>query len=72
MLSQLLGLHPFTSPSFACSGDKYKQSQRTSAGAHKWLDVGVWGSTAECVKAVKVGSRGEGLGLVTEMLPALL
>ncbi|MEW5320365.1 MAG: hypothetical protein WDW38_011441 [Sanguina aurantia] len=35
------------------STDKYKRSQRTSGGAEKWLDVKVWGSTSECLAAVK-------------------
>ncbi|KAG2499348.1 hypothetical protein HYH03_002923 [Edaphochlamys debaryana] len=33
--------------------NKYKLSQRTAAGADKWLDVRVWDSTAACVSAAK-------------------
>ncbi|EFJ42923.1 hypothetical protein VOLCADRAFT_109989 [Volvox carteri f. nagariensis] len=32
---------------------KYKVSQRTAAGADKWLDVKMWDSTAECLAAVR-------------------
>ncbi|GIL43096.1 hypothetical protein Vafri_886 [Volvox africanus] len=34
---------------------KYKVSQRTAAGADKWLDVKLWDSTAECLAAVRAG-----------------
>ncbi|GLC35824.1 hypothetical protein PLESTB_000498100 [Pleodorina starrii] len=32
---------------------KYKVSQRTAAGADKWLDVKIWDSTSECLAAVR-------------------
>ena len=32
---------------------KLKQSQRTTAGAEKWLDVRVWGETRPCLGAFK-------------------
>lgn len=35
------------------NGTKYKQSQRTTAGAEKWLDVKVWTSTNECLGGLK-------------------
>ncbi|GLI68939.1 hypothetical protein VaNZ11_013368 [Volvox africanus] len=34
---------------------KYKVSQRTAAGADKWLDVKLWDSTTECLAAVRAG-----------------
>lgn len=40
------GLHYVTNRS-------YKQSKRSSAGAHKWLDVQVWDETADCLAHVK-------------------
>lgn len=33
--------------------DKYKKSQRTAAGADKWLDTRLWDSTSECLTALK-------------------
>ncbi|KAI8471479.1 MAG: Alpha/beta knot methyltransferase [Monoraphidium minutum] len=35
------------------NGTKYKQSQRTTAGAEKWLDVKVWTSTESCLGGLK-------------------
>ncbi|KXZ56653.1 hypothetical protein GPECTOR_1g589 [Gonium pectorale] len=35
------------------SDNKYKVSQRTAAGADKWLDVRFWNSTTDCIAAVK-------------------
>lgn len=35
------------------NGSKLKQSQRTTAGAEKWLDVNVWDDTAECLGGFK-------------------
>ncbi|GFR41232.1 hypothetical protein Agub_g1905 [Astrephomene gubernaculifera] len=32
---------------------KYKASQRTAAGADKWLDIKLWDSTSDCLAAVK-------------------
>ncbi|KAG2442851.1 hypothetical protein HXX76_002930 [Chlamydomonas incerta] len=32
---------------------KFKMSQRTAAGADKWLDVKAWDSTGECLAALK-------------------
>ena len=34
-------------------GEKFKESQRTTAGADKWIELKKWKSTAECVKAPK-------------------
>lgn len=34
-------------------GDKFKESQRTTAGADKWLELKKWKSTNECVKDLK-------------------
>lgn len=33
--------------------DKYKKSQRTAAGADKWLDTKLWDSTADCLGSLK-------------------
>jgi tRNA (guanosine-2'-O-)-methyltransferase len=33
--------------------EKFKESQRTTAGADKWLEVKKWKSTADCVKELK-------------------
>jgi len=35
------------------SGEKFKESQRTTAGADKWIELERWRSTAECVAALK-------------------
>lgn len=35
------------------SDKRYKQSQRTAAGADKWLHTRVWDSTSECLTAAK-------------------
>jgi tRNA (guanosine-2'-O-)-methyltransferase len=34
-------------------GEKFKESQRTTAGADKWVEVKRWKSTSESVKALK-------------------
>lgn len=34
-------------------GEKFKESQRTTAGADKWIEVQKWKSTSECIKALK-------------------
>jgi tRNA (guanosine-2'-O-)-methyltransferase len=34
-------------------GEKFKESQRTTAGADKWTEVKKWKSTAECVQELK-------------------
>lgn len=33
--------------------DKFKESQRTTAGSDKWLEIKKWQSTADCVKQLK-------------------
>lgn len=33
--------------------DRYKKSQRTAAGADKWLDTRLWDSTPACLGALK-------------------
>lgn len=33
--------------------DKFKESKRVTQGAHKWLDIKKWTSTAECVQQLK-------------------
>lgn len=33
--------------------DKYKRSQRTAAGADKWLDTRLWDSTPDCLSGLK-------------------
>jgi tRNA (guanosine-2'-O-)-methyltransferase len=33
--------------------DKYKRSQRTAAGADKWLDTRLWDTTASCLGSLK-------------------
>eukprot|EP00877_Chromochloris_zofingiensis_P012873 jgi/Chrzof1/783/Cz01g28200.t1 len=35
------------------SADRYKKSQRTAAGADKWLDVRLWDTTTECLSSLK-------------------
>lgn len=34
-------------------GEKFKESQRTTAGADKWIEVTKWKSTSACVQALK-------------------
>lgn len=34
-------------------GEKFKESQRTTAGADKWVEVQKWKSTKDCVRALK-------------------
>ena len=46
--------------------DNYKKSQRTSAGADKWLDTRLWDSTEECLGALK----GAGYQIVVTHLSA--
>ena len=38
------------------SGEKFKESQRTTAGADKWIELKKYKSTAECVVALKSDS----------------
>lgn len=35
------------------SGEKFKESQRTTAGADKWVELKKWKSTKECVGSLK-------------------
>jgi len=35
------------------AADKYKRSQRTAAGADKWLDMRLWDDTAACLQGLK-------------------
>lgn len=35
------------------ASDKYKRSQRTAAGADKWLDMRLWDDTTQCLTALK-------------------
>ncbi|GBF98465.1 hypothetical protein Rsub_11675 [Raphidocelis subcapitata] len=46
------------------NGTKMKQSQRTTAGAEKWLDARLWDSTAACLS----GLRGAGYQIVVTAL----
>jgi hypothetical protein len=46
--------------------DKYKKSQRTAAGADKWLDTRLWDSTADCLGSLKAA----GYQIVTTHLSA--
>jgi len=48
------------------NGTKYKQSQRTTAGAEKWLDVKVWSDTRDCLN----GFKEAGFQIVTTHLSA--
>lgn len=34
-------------------GEKFKESQRTTAGADKWVEVKKWKTTTDCVQALK-------------------
>jgi tRNA (guanosine-2'-O-)-methyltransferase len=34
-------------------GEKFKESQRTTAGADKWLEVKKWKSTGDCIRSLK-------------------
>ena len=38
-------------------GEKFKESQRTTAGADKWVEVRKWKSTKECVQALKAQGK---------------
>lgn len=53
-----------------CSGTKYKQSSRQSAGAEKWLDVRMWSSARECLRAAK--ASGYQARSVPPLLPCAL
>lgn len=55
-----LPLHTFL------TSDKYKKSQRTAAGADKWLDTRLWGSTADCLGGLKAA----GYQIITTHLSA--
>lgn len=35
------------------ASDKYKRSQRTAAGADKWLDMRLWDDTTQCLTGLK-------------------
>jgi tRNA (guanosine-2'-O-)-methyltransferase len=35
------------------TGERFKESQRTTAGADKWLEVSKWKSSADCLKKLK-------------------
>lgn len=35
------------------AADKYKRSQRTAAGADKWLDMRLWDDTSQCITGLK-------------------
>ena len=35
------------------ASDKYKRSQRTAAGADKWLDMRLWEDTSTCLTGLK-------------------
>jgi hypothetical protein len=35
------------------AADKYKRSQRTAAGADKWLDMRLWDDTAQCITGLQ-------------------
>ena len=37
----------------ACSADKYKKSQRSAAGADKWLDVRLYDTPQPCLANLK-------------------
>lgn len=37
--------------------DKFKESQRTTAGADKWLEITKWTSTKECFESLKKSGR---------------
>ncbi len=38
-------------------GEKFKESQRTTAGADKWVEMKKWKSTKECVQALKAQGK---------------
>jgi tRNA (guanosine-2'-O-)-methyltransferase len=38
-------------------GDKFRESQRTTAGADKWVEVKKWKSTKECVQELKAQGK---------------
>jgi hypothetical protein len=68
--AHLLGRLPLHHPSLPAPlpppSDKYKKSQRTAAGADKWLDTRLWDSTAECLGSLKAA----GFQIVTTHLSA--
>lgn len=37
--------------------DKFKESQRTTAGADKWLEIKKWKSTSECISYLKAQGK---------------
>ncbi len=38
-------------------GDKFKESQRTTAGADKWVELKKWKSTKDCLRALKAQGK---------------
>jgi tRNA (guanosine-2'-O-)-methyltransferase len=38
-------------------GEKFRESQRTTAGADKWVEVKKWKSTADCVRELKAQGK---------------
>jgi hypothetical protein len=68
--AHLLGrvpLHLYSLPApLLPPSDKYKKSQRTAAGADKWLDTRLWDSTADCLGSLKAA----GFQIVTTHLAA--
>jgi tRNA (guanosine-2'-O-)-methyltransferase len=38
-------------------GEKFKESQRTTAGADKWIEVQKWKSTKECIQKLKAEGK---------------
>ncbi len=38
-------------------GEKFKESQRTTAGADKWVEIKKWKSTADCVRELKAQGK---------------
>jgi hypothetical protein len=56
----------YTCASWPLYVDKYKKSQRTAAGADKWLDTRLWDSTADCLGSLKAA----GYQIVTTHLSA--
>lgn len=48
--SEALGFHSFH---VITDNNPFKQSTRTSQGAHKWMDIHEWKSPAECVAYLK-------------------
>ncbi len=38
-------------------GDKFRESQRTTAGADKWVEVQKWKQTTDCIKSLKAQGK---------------